>query len=154
MFCSHVILPKVVTCSLPSCFGVPLRGRSKTRGHTHTGKISVHTLHLHGWSCIYHVTCNLEMVKFSTGAQSVSIGSPNGGKVQHNCASVQSELFSSSHWVGPRMTCLNLGESVSGPTEGGKEGKWGLFCLSFILGKIGCWCVREKEKYPALEIYV
>ena len=76
------------------------------------------------------------MVKFSTEAQSVSIGSPNRGKVQHNCASVQSELFSSSHWVGPRMTCLNLGECFGGPQRVRKEGKWDLFCLSFIQGKL------------------
>ena len=87
------------------------------------------------------------MMKLSTEAQSVSIGSPNGGKVLHNCASVQSELFSSSHWVGPRMTCLNLGESALGGQGGwGKKGS-GTFSV-FLLYREN-WrsvCERERER--------
>ena len=85
------------------------------------------------------------MVKFSTGAQSVSIGSPNGGKVQHNCASVQSELFSSSHWVGPRMTCLNLGESILGGHRGWGKKVSGTFS-AFLLYRENWMLVCERER--------
>ena len=94
--------------------------------HTHERFLSTHYAYMGEVASVMSPAI-FEMVTFSSEAQSVSTGSPNRGKVQHNCATVQSELFQSSHWVGLRMTCLNLESLFWGATEGGARREVGPF---------------------------